>query len=90
MTTQLLTEKYHAQLDGVLHCYDRIVLLGSLQPLCYPEGMTGYLCKQHIRLFDYVQFAQPLSEQIRANAERLALNSQDIVCGQAVKTSCAH
>lgn len=72
MPTQLLTEKYRDQLDGVLHCYDRIILLGSLQPFCYPQGMTGYLCEHHIRIFDYAQFAQPLTEQIRANAEQLA------------------
>jgi hypothetical protein len=43
MTTQLLSEKFHDQLDGVLNCYDRIVLTGSLHPFCYAQGMTGYL-----------------------------------------------
>jgi hypothetical protein len=72
MTTQLLSEKFHDQLDGVLNCYDRIVLTGSLHPFCYAQGMTGYLYKHQIRIFDYAQFAEPLSEQIRENAERLA------------------
>lgn len=72
MTTTLLTEKYADQLDGVLHCYDRIVLTGSLMPLCHAHGMTKYLNEQHIRIFDYAQFAQPLAAQLRANAEALA------------------
>jgi hypothetical protein len=72
MTTMLLTEKYIEQLDGVLHCYDRLVLTGSLMPLCYAQGMTKYLNEQHIRIFDYAQFAQPLAEQLRATAEAIA------------------
>ena len=72
MVTQLLSEKLHDQLDGMLNCYDRIILTGSLHPFCYPEGMTRYLYEHQIRIFDYAQFAQPLSEQIRQNAERLA------------------
>jgi hypothetical protein len=72
METKLLIEKYRDQLKGVLHCYDRIIITGSLQPLCYAQGMTGYLYKEHIRIFDYAQFAEPLSEQIRKNTERIA------------------
>jgi len=70
--TILLTEKYTEQLDGVLHCYDRIVLTGSLMPLCYAQGMTKYLNEHHIRIFDYTQFAQPLAESLRARAEAVA------------------
>jgi hypothetical protein len=68
----LLSERYSADLDGVLSCYDRIVITGSLQPLCYAQGMTHYLYQQGIRIFDYPKFAEPLREQIRANAEALA------------------
>ncbi len=72
MTTMPLTEKYADQLDGVLQCYDRIVLTGSLMPLCYAQGMTQYLYTHHIRIFDYPQFAQPLAQAIRENAEAIA------------------
>src|SRR3990172_7806718 len=72
MGTELLTEKYKSVLDGVLHCYDRVVLTGSIQSWSYAQGMTGYLYAHDIRIFDYVQFAQPLREQICANAEALA------------------
>ena len=72
MAMMLLTDKYAEQLDGVLHCYDRLVLTGNLMPLCYAQGMTKYLNDYHLRIFDYTHFAQPLAESLRANAAALA------------------
>jgi len=72
MGLQLLTERRSAQIVGVLSCYDRMLIQGTLPGLCYAEGMTGYLYAQHIRIFDYVQWAQPLRETLRENAERRA------------------
>ncbi len=72
MTTELLSERYADKLDGVLMCYDRLILTGSLYPFCYAQGMSGYLRSQHIRIFDYPEFAQNLREEIRSNAEQLA------------------
>ena len=72
MATDLLTETYADRLDGVLACYDRLILTGSLYPFCYAQGMSGYLRSQRIRIFDYPEFAQGLREQLRSNAEALA------------------
>lgn len=69
---ELLSERYCEELDGVLSCYDRIVITGSLQPFCYAQGMTHYLYQQGIRIFEYAKFAEPLRECIRENAEALA------------------
>jgi hypothetical protein len=69
---ELLSERYRAELDGVLSCYDRLVIAGSLQPFCYARGMTRYLYQHGIRIFDDAHFAAPLRERIRANAEALA------------------
>lgn len=35
----------------------------------HAEGMTGYLKANNIRIFD---FSQPLTEQVRLNAQRIA------------------
>ncbi len=72
METRLLTEKYGDRLDGLLNCFDRVVMFGSLHPFCYAKGMTNYLYEHSIGIFDYAQFAEPLREEIRANAEALA------------------
>jgi len=69
---ELLSERYSKELDGVLSCYDRVVITGSLQPLCYAQGMTHYLYQQGIRIFDYAEFAEPLRECVRENAEAVA------------------
>ena len=69
---ELLSERYAEELDGVVSCYDRIVVTGNLQSWCYAQGMTGYLYQHGIRIFDYAKFAEPLREQIRKNAEALA------------------
>src|SRR5438067_4134460 len=34
--------------------------------------MTAYLSKRQIRIFDFTQFAKPLTDAIKANAEQLA------------------
>lgn len=69
---ELLPEKYASELDGVLNCYDRIVIAGHLQPLSYAKGMTKYLYQAGIRIFDYKEFAQPLRDLVRANAVEIA------------------
>ena len=67
-----LLERYADKIDGILSCYDRMVLQGTLPGLCFAEGMTSYLYAHQIRIFDYPRFAEPLRDQIRANAEQLA------------------
>jgi len=69
---ELLSEQHCNELDGVLSCYDRIVITGSLHPFCYAQGMTHYLYQKGIRIFDYAKFAESLREQLRGNAEALA------------------
>lgn len=69
---ELLTERHAEEIAGVLSCYDRILIQGTLPGLCYAQGMTAYLKAQHIRIFDYPRWAQPLREALRENAERLA------------------
>jgi hypothetical protein len=67
-----LTDRYTDQIAGMVSCYDRLVIMGTLPGVCYAEGMATYLRTHGIRLFDYARFAEPLREEIRQNAERLA------------------
>ena len=73
MSTKLMTEKYATDIHGVLNCYDRVLISGNLQPLCYAQGMTKYLYTHQIRIFDYTkEFAEPLRTAIRARAQQVA------------------
>src|SRR5512142_3002152 len=68
----LLSERHAKQIAGVLSCYDRVIVQGTLPVFCYAEGMTAYLTKRRIRIFDFTQFARPLTDAIKVNAEELA------------------
>ena len=69
---QTLAERFGKELNGMLNCYDRIVITGNVMTWCYAKGMTHYLYQESMRIFDYAKFAEPMREDIRANAERLA------------------
>jgi hypothetical protein len=49
--------RYWENLAGVLSCYDRIVITGTLPGACFADGMTSFLRSRGIRIFDYPQFA---------------------------------
>jgi hypothetical protein len=68
---QTLIERYRGALAGVLSCYDRIVITGTLPGACYAGGMTSFLYARKIRVFDYARFAEPLRERIRKRAQEL-------------------
>jgi hypothetical protein len=67
-----LTERYADRLRGVLSCFDRVVITGTLPDICYAEAMAARLRFEHVRLFDFTRWAHPLRECLRKNAERLA------------------
>ena len=68
----LLTERYAKHIRGQVCCFDRIIVTGMLPDIGHPQAMTRRLCAMNLRIFDYTQFAEPLRDQIRANAETLA------------------
>ena len=39
----LLTERYKDDLLGVLSCFDRVVITGTLPGACYAKGMTSFI-----------------------------------------------
>jgi hypothetical protein len=68
----LLTERYAAQIAGVLSCWDRVLIFGTLPKICLAAGMTSYLYERQVRIFDYPGFAEPYRNELRENAEHLA------------------
>ena len=72
MGVELLTERHASQIAGVLGCYDRMLIFGTLPVICYAGGMTSFLYKRQVRIFDYSKFAEPFRERIRENAESMA------------------
>jgi len=75
MGVELLTERYRDRIVGVLSCYDRIIIQGTVPGWCYARGMTDYFYKHQMRIFDYPRWAEPLREALRQNMERLAADN---------------
>lgn len=73
--SNLLTDRYRNKLAGILSCFDRILITGTLPTACFAQGMTNFLNARGIRIFDYPRFAEPLRNRIRANAHTLAEES---------------
>ena len=69
---QNIIERHSSKIKGIISCFDRIVLTGTIPGICYAEGMTSLLFKKNIRIFDYTNFVEPMREEIRLNAEKLA------------------
>ena len=72
--SELLTKRYEDNLLGVLSCFDRIVITGTLPGACYAAGMTSFLYAKKIKIFEYPKFALKLRDQIRDNAQKMAAN----------------
>lgn len=68
----LLTDKYADQIYGIITCYDRMIIQGYIPTWSHADGMTAYMKVNGIRIFDFASFSQPLTEQIRQNAQRIA------------------
>ena len=69
---KLLPEKYADKISGTLHCYDRVVITGTLPVLSNAHHLTAYMNQHNIRIFDYVKFAEPYRDVIKENAQFLA------------------
>ena len=66
-------DRHQKQISGVISCFDRVIVMGSLSDICYPNGMAAHLSAHGIRLFDFPRWAEPLRDEIRKNAETLAV-----------------
>lgn len=67
-----LLQRYASEIKGLLSCWDRVVIHGTLPRICYAKGMTSYLYAHNVRIFDYARWAEPLRNELRANSEALA------------------
>ena len=75
MGLTLLTERYAPQIAGILSCFDRMLVFGTLPKVCFADGMTAYLYQHKVRIFDYPRFAEPFRNRLRENAEKLAADN---------------
>ena len=65
-------ELHKDQISGVISCFDRVVITGTLLDICHAQAMAGYLSYNKLRLFDYARWAEPLRDELRKHAEKIA------------------
>ena len=71
--TSALLDRYDDRIAGVLSCYDRVVMTGTLPTVCYAAGITQLLYAREVGgIFDYPQFAATLRDRVRERAAWLA------------------
>ena len=71
-----LEERYDERIAGVLSCYDRLVVTGTLPTVCFAGGMTGFLYSAGIPIFKYPEFASMLRDRVRLAAASLAAKAE--------------
>ena len=67
-----LVERHQHQIAGVLSCFDRVIITGTLPEIAYAGAMERFLRSRSIRLFDYPRWAEPLHDELRGHAEQVA------------------
>jgi len=75
MLIRPITERYSDQISGIISCFDRVVIKGTLQCFGYPHEMTSYLFRNNIKIFDFPKFADSLRMKLRENAEKIAVEN---------------
>ena len=64
--------RHQDRIAGVLSCFDRVIITGTLPDIAHAGAMAHFLDYRHIRLFDFPRWAEPLRNALRDNAERVA------------------
>jgi hypothetical protein len=72
---QTFIERHSSKITGTLSCFDRIILTGTIPKVCYAQGMSVFLTAHNIRIFDFPRWAEPLREELRVNAEKIAADN---------------
>jgi hypothetical protein len=67
-----LLERYASKIDGVLCCWDRIIVKGTMPGICYAEGMARHLSAQGLLYKQYADYCKPMCGEVRATAQAIA------------------
>lgn len=82
-----LLTRYQEDIDGVISCFDRIVLFGTFRSIGHPEAMSWQLHESKVKLLEYEKnFANSLRLEVRDQIKHLCkeehISTQFINYGQ--------
>jgi len=71
--SELLTQRFSKEIEGVLNCFDRLVFFGTFRAIGYPDGMGKHLFHLGIQLLDYEKkYANALRLEMVARVQEVA------------------
>jgi hypothetical protein len=70
-------QKYQDDIQGVISCYDRVLIRGTLHSVSHAGAMTNLMYRRGVLLKDYKTFVAPYRNQIHEQAKLLA-NQEDV------------
>jgi hypothetical protein len=69
---ETFAERYSDQIRGVISCFDRVIINGSLPNIRHSGAMAAYLTAMGLKLFEYTTFVNKLRNELRENAQKIA------------------
>ncbi|MBI2417502.1 MAG: winged helix-turn-helix transcriptional regulator, partial [Ignavibacteriales bacterium] len=78
METSALTmflEKYKEDIAGVISCYDRVVIRGTLPAMAYEGAINNHLQQNHIFVKDFTKYAKEKRDIIIKHIEAFAIEN---------------
>lgn len=67
--------QYQDRIVGSIAGFDRVLFRGDLRAISYPEGLGKYLSSQGILYKEFGDYAEAMSEKIKAHGEAIALQA---------------
>ena len=65
-------KKYESKIEGIISCFDRVVIKGTLPSVSYTDAVTGLLYRNGILLKDFQTFMTPYRNQLHERAKQIA------------------
>lgn len=67
-----LFERHSDKIMGVISCFDRVVIQGTLPDICHPRAITTFFNGHGVKIFDFKRWAAPMRDEINENIKALA------------------
>ena len=68
----MLTQKYQSEIRGIIGCFDRVIIGGTLGQLGYAAGMTSFFNANKWKIFDFANIFKPVTDKIIDNIKQMA------------------
>ena len=65
-------EKYTSKIQGLVSCYDRVLIKGTLHSVGHSEAMVNLMYRKNILLKDYPNFINPYRNKLHTTANQQA------------------